>query len=99
MLPLASPSVVAFLFISMAGDLETDFNGGRKQTGRHMATTNLPAKPSTDSSLGAAAEAWSEPGQHNLSCHMRSEYVVTGLDELANWARKGSLWPMTFGLA
>jgi len=27
------------------------------------------------------------------------EYVVTGLDELANWARKGSMWPMTFGLA
>ena len=29
----------------------------------------------------------------------RAEYVVTGLDELANWARKGSMWPMTFGLA
>lgn len=28
-----------------------------------------------------------------------AEYVVTGLDELANWARKGSMWPMTFGLA
>ena len=27
------------------------------------------------------------------------EYVVSGFDELANWARKGSLWPMTFGLA
>jgi len=27
------------------------------------------------------------------------EFVVSGLDEVANWARKGSLWPMTFGLA
>lgn len=27
------------------------------------------------------------------------EFVVSGLDELANWARKGSMWPMTFGLA
>jgi len=27
------------------------------------------------------------------------EYVVTKLDDLANWARKGSMWPMTFGLA
>ncbi|XP_053320901.1 NADH dehydrogenase [ubiquinone] iron-sulfur protein 7, mitochondrial [Spea bombifrons] len=29
----------------------------------------------------------------------RGEYVVTKLDELVNWARRSSLWPMTFGLA
>lgn len=28
-----------------------------------------------------------------------AEYVVTKVDEIANWARKGSMWPMTFGLA
>lgn len=28
-----------------------------------------------------------------------SEYVVSKVDDLVNWARKGSLWPMTFGLA
>ena len=27
------------------------------------------------------------------------EYVLTGLDSLVNWARKSSMWPMTFGLA
>jgi hypothetical protein len=27
------------------------------------------------------------------------EYVLTGMDSLVNWARKSSLWPMTFGLA
>ena len=26
-------------------------------------------------------------------------YVVTSLDKLLNWARTGSMWPMTFGLA
>ncbi len=26
-------------------------------------------------------------------------FVVTSVDSLVNWARRGSLWPMTFGLA
>ena len=28
-----------------------------------------------------------------------AEFVVTKVDELVNWSRKGSIWPMTFGLA
>jgi NADH dehydrogenase (ubiquinone) Fe-S protein 7 len=27
------------------------------------------------------------------------DYLVGKMDSLVNWARKGSLWPMTFGLA
>ncbi|KAI9048521.1 hypothetical protein LZ554_007354 [Drepanopeziza brunnea f. sp. 'monogermtubi'] len=27
------------------------------------------------------------------------QYALTTLDQMANWARQGSLWPMTFGLA
>jgi NADH-quinone oxidoreductase subunit B len=26
-------------------------------------------------------------------------FVVTSIDALVNWARAGSMWPMTFGLA
>ncbi len=31
--------------------------------------------------------------------HNGVEYVITKIDEVVNFARKGSLWPMTFGLA
>src|ERR1700726_1996133 len=36
----------------------------------------------------AAAEAFAQRG-----------FVTTQLDSLVNWARTGSLWPMSFGLA
>lgn len=31
--------------------------------------------------------------------HNKLEYVTTTIDKLINWARTGSIWPMTFGLA
>lgn len=27
-----------------------------------------------------------------------AEFVVSKVDDVVNWARKGSIWPMTFGL-
>ncbi|KAH8119589.1 NADH-quinone oxidoreductase [Phellopilus nigrolimitatus] len=29
----------------------------------------------------------------------KAEYVLSTLDKVVNWARQGSMWPMTFGLA
>lgn len=29
----------------------------------------------------------------------QTEYIITQIDLLINWIQKGSLWPMTFGLA
>lgn len=33
------------------------------------------------------------------SIHDRPEYVLSTMDKIVNWARQGSMWPMTFGLA
>ena len=41
----------------------------------------------------------SSPPRAPSRAALRAEYVVTKLDELVNWGRKGSMWPMTFGLA
>lgn len=36
--------------------------------------------------------------QHSASSLSKaSEFAVTKVDSLVNWARKGSMWPMTFG--
>ena len=37
--------------------------------------------------------------QSPLSPKNSLEYVTTSVDQLINWVRGGSLWPMTFGLA
>ena len=36
------------------------------------------------------------PGKEGVS---QQGFVVTQVDNVLNWARTGSLWPMTFGLA
>ena len=48
----------------------------------------LPPSPASNAALQAVADELSDKG-----------FVVAQLDKLFNWARTGSLWPMTFGLA
>jgi NADH-quinone oxidoreductase subunit B len=48
----------------------------------------LPAGKDQDAMLRRAVDEFHEKG-----------FVVAQLDKIVNWARTGSMWPMTFGLA
>ena len=39
------------------------------------------------------------PTQVTEQSLQQQSFLVTGVDTLMNWARTGSMWPMTFGLA
>lgn len=53
-----------------------------------MTVLNLVSPLNQDALLNQSAE-----GDNNRG------FVTAKMDDLANWARSGSLWPMTFGLA
>ena len=56
------------------------------------------------SPLVRPADATAEPGPislyEDLNKGLKDQgFLVTGFNDLVNWARSGSIWPMTFGLA
>jgi len=70
-----------------------------------LARLGTGASPRAISAVSPPSTGWQERQFATTNLPVKPgndsslEYVVTGLDELANWARKGSMWPMTFGLA
>lgn len=56
------------------------------------SSTN-PAEPITQIAKRGSNQLSLETPQN------KAEYVLSTLDKVVNWARQGSMWPMTFGLA
>ncbi|WP_409767521.1 NuoB/complex I 20 kDa subunit family protein [Ferrovibrio sp.] len=60
------------------------------------AMQTAPQKTDTAVQLGSSQDAFFK----DLSDELADKgVVISTLDKLANWARTGSMWPMTFGLA
>jgi len=61
---------------------------GVSQTKTAASAGALPPGPQQDALLAAVGQEMQDKG-----------FVLASVDKLVNWARTGSMWPMTFGLA
>ena len=70
---------------------------GDPRSGLHLRVEERGAR------MGLAAEPQTEETTHEAAgageSLQKKGFVVTSVDTVMNWARTGSLWPMTFGLA
>ncbi|EUC50101.1 hypothetical protein COCMIDRAFT_32666 [Bipolaris oryzae ATCC 44560] len=85
LMPLRAGSV-AFLSSSSSNNATT-----------MKSPATIPGNPGTPPPMKSARVEVPLPSQEGKKGAM--QYALTTLDQVANWARQSSLWPMTFGLA
>ncbi|KAM6541783.1 hypothetical protein CsatB_006230 [Cannabis sativa] len=63
--------------------------------------TTVPSLSSTGTSSAPTTYARAPPPSATSPAGVSkaAEFVISKVDDLMNWARRGSIWPMTFGLA
>jgi NADH dehydrogenase (ubiquinone) Fe-S protein 7 len=71
---------------------------------RGLVTSSVPTlNKVTDKARALYASSQYDPatqkGAYSLAPTNQGEAIVASIDKLLSWARTGSLWPMTFGLA
>lgn len=61
--------------------------------------TTLPSLSSESAAPAPYSRAPPPSSTSPAGLSKAAEFVISKVDDLLNWARRGSIWPMTFGLA
>ncbi|KAI9822758.1 MAG: hypothetical protein M1832_002991 [Thelocarpon impressellum] len=90
----------ALLPLRAAGHSALISSSSAKPASAHLQPADVSGNPGPPPSMSVTGKRRREvplPSQEEKKGAM--QYALTTLDQVANWARQGSLWPMTFGLA
>ncbi|KAJ1510816.1 NADH dehydrogenase Fe-S protein subunit 7 ndufs7 [Coelomomyces lativittatus] len=88
------------LFISPLSNLGFNHLRSFPLVFQHLPISSSSSSPASNTHGSLPAQPPSSPGRlAQFLDSKQGDFVVSTADQIINWAQKGSLWPMTFGLA